>query len=92
MMGLTLGETSGVITIGKGDAVNVKQIQASEYKDIVMRVNEVAEITPKIVGLADVTEADENTLIQLENIQLKRIIGVYKKGIILEVMQNMIYL
>lgn len=72
MNGLTIGETSGVITIGKGDAVNVKQIQASEYKEIVIRSNEVAEISPKIVGLADLTEADENTLIQLENMQLNR--------------------
>ena len=69
---LTIGETSGVITIGKGDAVNVKQIQAAEYKDIVIRSTEVAEITPKIVGLADLTQADENTLIQLENMQLNR--------------------
>ncbi|MCF7566965.1 DUF5689 domain-containing protein [Sabulilitoribacter arenilitoris] len=72
MNGLTVGETSGVITIGKGDAVNVKQIQASEYKDIVIRTSEVAEISPKIVGLADLTEADENTLIKLENMQLNR--------------------
>lgn len=72
MNGLTIGETSGVITIGKGDAVNVKQIQASEYKDIVIRTNEVAEISPKIAGLADLTEADENTLIELENMQLNR--------------------
>lgn len=72
MMGLTIGETSGVITIGKGDAVNVKQIQAAEYKDIILRTNEVETITPKIVGLADLTEADENTLIQLDNMQLNR--------------------
>ncbi len=72
MMGLTIGETSGVITIGKGDAVNVKQIQAAEYKDIILRTNEIETITPKIVGLADLTEADENTLIQLDNMQLNR--------------------
>ncbi|PIA78713.1 hypothetical protein BFR04_04040 [Gaetbulibacter sp. 4G1] len=72
MMGLTIGETSGVITIGKGDAVNVKQIQAAEYKDIILRTNEIETITPKIVGLSDLTEADENTLIQLDNMQLNR--------------------
>ncbi|MEW4923256.1 DUF5689 domain-containing protein [Algibacter sp. 2305UL17-15] len=70
--GLTVGETSGVITIGKGDAVNVKQIQAAEYKDIVLRTNEIAEIKPEIVGLADLTENYENTLIQLDNMQLNR--------------------
>ncbi|WP_346882400.1 DUF5689 domain-containing protein [uncultured Algibacter sp.] len=72
MNGLTIGETSGVITIGKGDAVNVKQIQAAEYKDIVIRSNEIATIIPKNVSLADLTKNDENTLIQLSNIQLNR--------------------
>jgi len=72
MDGLTIGETSGVITIGKGNSVQVEQIQAAEYKDIVLRSNEIVEITPKISGLADLTEADENTLIQLDNMQLDR--------------------
>ncbi len=70
--GLTIGEMNGVITIGKGDAVNVKQIQATEFKDIVIRSPEVLEIQPKIVRLEDVTEADENTFVQLENMQLNR--------------------
>ncbi|TYA70155.1 DUF5689 domain-containing protein [Seonamhaeicola marinus] len=70
--GLTIGETSGVLTIGKGDAVNVKQIQAAEYKDIVLRSTVIEEIEPKAVNLEDLTEADENTLIQLNNMQLNR--------------------
>ncbi len=70
--GLTIGEMNGVITIGKGDAINVKQIQATEFKDIVIRSPEVLEIQPKIVSLEDVTEADENTFVQLENMQLNR--------------------
>lgn len=70
--GLTVGETSGVITIGKGAGVTLEQIQAAEYKDIVLRGNEIAEIKPKISGLADLTENDENTLIQLNNMQLNR--------------------
>ncbi len=72
MNGLAIGESNGVITIGKGDAVAVKQIQPAEYKGIVIRSNEVATITPKISGLADLTEADKNTLIQLNNMQLNR--------------------
>ncbi|KAA5820882.1 hypothetical protein FPF71_17230 [Algibacter amylolyticus] len=72
MTGLTIGETSGVITIGKGNAVQVEQIQAAEFKDIVIRSNEIADIEPKISRLEDITEADENTLIQLENMQLNR--------------------
>ncbi|MGB5419290.1 DUF5689 domain-containing protein, partial [Algibacter sp.] len=72
MTGLTIGATSGVITIGKGNAVQVEQIQPAEYKDIVIRSNEIATITPKISGLAELTDSDENTLIQLENMQLNR--------------------
>ncbi|MFV9549736.1 DUF5689 domain-containing protein [Algibacter sp. PT7-4] len=72
MNGLTVGETSGVITIGKGNAVQVEQIQPFEYKDIVIRSNEVVEIQPKICGLADLTALDLNTLIKLENMQLNR--------------------
>ncbi|WP_396602813.1 DUF5689 domain-containing protein [Algibacter sp. R77976] len=72
MDGLTIGETSGVITIGKGDAVQVEQIQPAEYKDIIIRSNDIATITPKISAIADLTENDENTLIQLENMQLNR--------------------
>ncbi|WP_299556749.1 DUF5689 domain-containing protein [Seonamhaeicola sp.] len=70
--GLTIGETNGVLTIGKGDAVNVKQIQATEYKDIVIRSNDIIEIIPKIVSPENLTEADENTLIRLDNMQLNR--------------------
>ncbi|WP_298531378.1 DUF5689 domain-containing protein [uncultured Algibacter sp.] len=70
--GLTIGEASGVITIGKGNGVQVEQIQESEYKDIVIRSNEVVEIIPKIVALQDLTPLDENTLIQLQNMQLNR--------------------
>lgn len=69
---LAIGEINGVITIGKEDAVNVNQIQAAAFKDIVIRSPEVAEIQPKIMDLENLNEADENTLIQLNNIQLNR--------------------
>ncbi|WP_203256276.1 DUF5689 domain-containing protein [Hyunsoonleella ulvae] len=72
LQGLTIGETSGVITIGKGNGVEVQQIQASEYRDIVLRTNTIAEIQPKIAEPQELTTADENTLIQLNNMQLNR--------------------
>ncbi|MEL0455048.1 DUF5689 domain-containing protein [Flavobacteriaceae bacterium SZ-1-7] len=72
MNGLSIGEENGVITIGKGDGVNVEQIQAAEYKDIILRSNEIATISPKVAGLADLTDWDQNTLIKLDNIQLNR--------------------
>ena len=70
--GLAVGESNGVLTIGKGDAVSVKQIQASEYKDIVIRTNDIAEITAKIADLSMLNASDVNTLIQLPNMQLNR--------------------
>ena len=72
LQGLTIGESSGVITIGKGDGVTVEQIQAAEYRNIVLRTNEIAEIQPKVVSVQNLSEADENTLIQLNNMQLNR--------------------
>ncbi len=70
--GLTIGETSGVLTIGRGNGTEVQQIQPSEYRDIVLRTNTIAEIQPKIVEPQELTEADENTLVQLNNMQLNR--------------------
>lgn len=72
MNGLTVGQTNGVLTIGKGDATTVKQIQAFEYRDIVIRSNEVVTIEPKVARIENLFEADENTLIQLNNMQLNR--------------------
>ena len=72
LTGLTVGESNGILTIGKGDAVKVKQIQAADYKDIVIRSNEIAEIMPKVAVLSDLNAWDKNTLIQLNDMQLNR--------------------
>ena len=72
MNGLTVGESGGVLSIGKGDGASVKQIQAAEYKDIIIRSPEIATITPKTTGLDNLTNNDQNTLIKLENMQLNR--------------------
>jgi len=72
MAGLTIGESSGIIVIGKGDGAWVEQIQPSEYKNIIIRSNDIVEIQPKISSIADLNAMDYNTLIQLENMQLNR--------------------
>tara|TARA_R110002050_G_scaffold94765_1_gene197101 strand:+ start:96757 stop:98193 length:1437 start_codon:yes stop_codon:yes gene_type:complete len=72
LAGLTIGETNGIITIGKGDAVKVKQIQPAEYRNIIIRTSEVATIIPKVVSPENLTNTDLNTLIQLDNMQLNR--------------------
>src|SRR5690606_32416879 len=70
--GLTIGESNGVLTLAKGEDQSLEQIQAFEYRNIVIRTDEVATITPKITTLEHLTQADENTLIQLNNMQLNR--------------------
>jgi len=72
LQGLAVGERSGVLTIGNAGGAAVNQIQAAEYRTIVLRTNDIADIQPKIIGLEELTDADENTLIQLNNMQLNR--------------------
>ncbi len=72
LSGLTIGESSGVITVGKGNSAQVGQIQAAEYRDVIIKTEEVATIIPKLVSPQDLSEADENTLVQLSNMQLNR--------------------
>lgn len=71
MNGLTIGESGGVIVIGKGDGSQVNQIQASEYKDIIIRSTDLVTIKPKVTALP-LSDNDKNTLIQLENMQINR--------------------
>ncbi|MBU3820839.1 choice-of-anchor J domain-containing protein [Flavobacteriaceae bacterium XHP0103] len=70
--GLTIGESNGVLTLAKGEDQSLEQIQAYEYRDIVIRTTEVDTIMPKVASLENLTKADENTLIQLDNMQLNR--------------------
>lgn len=72
LKGLTIGETNGVLTIGKGDGTTVGQIQASEYKDFVIRSTQIVEVMPKVLSLEDLKESDENTLVELDHMQLNR--------------------
>jgi hypothetical protein len=72
LQGLTIGESSGVVVIGKGEDSSLEQIQAFEYRNIVLRTSEVATITPKIANVEELTEKDENTFIQLNNMQINR--------------------
>ena len=72
LAGLTIGESNGVITIGTGDAPIVKQIQAANYRNVIIKTADVATITPKITNIEDLSNSDENTLIQLNNMQLNR--------------------
>ncbi|WP_303316329.1 DUF5689 domain-containing protein [Flavivirga abyssicola] len=72
LKGLTIGESNGVLTIGRGEDATIEHIQDFEYRNIVLRTSEIATITPKISSLIHLTEDDENTLIQLDNMQVNR--------------------
>jgi len=70
--GLSVGESNGVLAIGKGEGDQIKQIQASEYQDFVIRGVDIVEITPKVAGVEELSENDENTFVQLNNMQINR--------------------
>jgi hypothetical protein len=72
LSGLTIGESNGVLTLAKGEGQRLEQIQEFEYRKIVIRTEEVATIMPKVTTLVNLTEADKNTLIKLEKMQLNR--------------------
>lgn len=67
--GLAIGLSHGVYTIGETDGSQINQIQAYNYLAHVVRSPDVATITPKIVQIGELSAADENTLIQLDNAQ-----------------------
>lgn len=70
--GLSLGESSGVLTLGKGEDPSLEQIQEFEYRNIVIRTTEVAEIEPKIVSIESFRESDVNTFVQIQDLQFNQ--------------------
>lgn len=72
MNGLTIGESNGVITIGKGNANKVEQIQAAEYRNIIIKDTSVAKVIPKLVNVEALANSDRNTLIQVQDMQINR--------------------
>jgi hypothetical protein len=71
MNGLAIGLENGVYAIGKPNGNDIDQIESFELEDFVIRGSEVVSITPKVTTVGELTEADENTLIQLEAVQFK---------------------
>ncbi len=70
--GLAIGLSHGVFAIGKPSGSTIEQIQEYEYKDFVIRDPQVATLTPKVTTIGDLTEQDENTLIQFDDVQINR--------------------
>lgn len=72
MNGLAIGIENGVYAIGKPNGNDIDQIESFELNDFVVRGSEVENITPKVTTVGELTEADENTLIQLSDAQFNR--------------------
>ncbi len=70
--GLAIGVENGVYTLGRANGNALEQLQEFEYQNFIIRSAEVVTISPKVTTIADLTEADENTLIQLDNMQIHR--------------------
>lgn len=70
--GLAIGESNGVFTLGKAEGNGIGQIQEFEFMDFVLRDPEVATIEPKVANPSELTEGDENTYVQLTNMQINR--------------------
>jgi len=70
--GLAIGIQNGVYTLGRAVGASSEQIQLFEYQKFIIRDPEVATLTPKITTIGDLTEQDENTLIQLNDMQIHR--------------------
>lgn len=67
--GLAVNISNGVYTLGKANGNSLVQLEPYEYADFIIRDSEVATITPKMVAIADLTENDENTFVQISDAQ-----------------------
>ena len=72
LSGLTIGKTNGVITLGTGDAAQVQQIQAANFRAVIIKTDQVATLIPKPLKLEAITVNDYNTLVKLTNTQFNK--------------------
>ncbi len=68
--GLSVGLDSGVITLGIASGNEIEKIPSAVETDYILRSSEVQTIVPNIKTLAEITEDDVNTLIQLSSAQI----------------------
>lgn len=68
--GLYSGEFAGLPTLGVLNGEEVGRMSIIEFEDRVLRSNEVAELVPNVRTLSGVSDADLNTLVAFENVQV----------------------
>ncbi len=70
--GLAIGLSNGVFALGKANGNSLVQLEDAEYRKFVLRDPQTATITPKMMAIEDLTEMDENTLVQFGNSQFTK--------------------
>lgn len=69
---LTVGISSGVLTLGVGNGNNIEKIAESNLFDFLIRDVEVATIEPLPIAFEDFSDENTNLYIRLNNVQFNR--------------------
>lgn len=67
--GLSIGESNGVIQLGRRDGNELARISSAQMSEYVIRTSEVATIVPLEVSISDFNENLENIFIRLNDVQ-----------------------
>ncbi|MGY5354954.1 DUF5689 domain-containing protein [Wenyingzhuangia sp. IMCC45467] len=70
--GLKRTTSDELLTLGKPSNTYIKDISEFELDTYILKTNEVGKVTPKITTLSNLTTADLNTLVKIENIHFKQ--------------------
>ena len=70
--GLSIGESNGVIQLGRRDGNEIGRISATQMSEYVIRTPEVATIVPLEVSISDFSEDLESIYIRLNDVQFNR--------------------
>lgn len=70
--GLTVGLTSGVLTLGIDNGTLAEKIPESQLPEVVVRDTEVAEIVPLPMNISDFSLEKTNLFIRLSDVQFNR--------------------
>lgn len=70
LKGLGLSEYKGTLQIGKLNGAKVERISAADYKQVIVRSPELAEVTPLVINsIEEITDANISMLIQLNDMR-----------------------
>ena len=70
--GLSVGESNGVIQLGRLDGGQISRIALNQVSDFVLRTSEIGDIVAKEVSILDFNNALESQYIRLTDVQFNR--------------------